>query len=142
MNVNVKILTPSGWSKFQGVKENGNKNIWTVKTKKSCISGTSDHKIKLSSGAFTQLYKLKEGDILYGGDQVISVINQNKIKPVYDAINVQLDNQFYANDIVVSNCIVLSTPRGCVTGNSEITVRNKTTNKVEKIRIQELYYEM
>ena len=108
-----EILTPSGWSKFQGVKLTPNKQIWTVSTKKSSISGTPDHKIKLYSGQFVPVCKLETGNVLYGGDIVVSVHNQRKIENVYDAVNVKLGNQFYANNIVVSNCIVLSTPRGC-----------------------------
>jgi hypothetical protein len=49
------------------------KQIWTVLTKKSSISGTLDHKIKLSSGEFASICKLQKGDVLYGGDIVISV---------------------------------------------------------------------
>ena len=135
----LKILTTLGWSVFQGIKKTNNKQIWTVKTEKSFLSGTSDHKIKLISGQFTELINLKFGDTLYSGDRVIKIINQHKKEDVYDVINVELNNQFYANGIVVSNCIMLSTPRGCVTGKTQITIKNQKTKKIKVTKIQNLY---
>lgn len=139
--MNIEILTPSGWSNFQGVKENGIQKVLKVITDKSEISGTFDHKVKMHSGEFVQISSLEIGDTLYGGDIVLTTINQNKYQKVYDAINVELGNQFYANNIVVSNCIVLSTPRGCVIGNTLVTVKDEN-GLIKHIKIQDLYNEM
>lgn len=110
--MNIEILTPLGWSKFQGVIDRGIQKVCTLITEKSSISGTPDHKIKLFDGKFIQICNLNRGDTLYGGDKVVQIIDYNESQKVYDAINVELNNQFYANKIAVSNCIVLSTPRG------------------------------
>ena len=139
--MNVEILTPLGWSKFQGVKDHGIQKVCTLITDKSSISGTPDHKIKLFDGTFIQICNLNRGDTLYGGDKVVQIIDYNESQKVYDAINVELNNQFYANKIAVSNCIVLSTPRGCVIGNTLVTVKDEN-GLIKHIKIQDLYNEM
>lgn len=136
---NYQIFTPSGWSKFSGIRKINKQNTWNLITKRSYITGTPDHKIKLSSGEFVELQHLKHGDVLYGQDVVQSVDESNKLEDVYDVLNVELNNQFYANNIVVSNCIVLSTPRGCVIGSTSVTVRDRKTKEKYRISVQNLY---
>ena len=108
----IKILTPSGWSDFDGVRQISANKTLRIETNFGSIQCTYDHKMKMEDNSFKNAIYLKVGDVLAQGFIITKIVPIKWEKPVYDAVNVEKGNQFYANGMVVSNCIMLSTPRG------------------------------
>ncbi len=136
---NLKILTPLGWSTFQGVRKVPTKRTILITTQTKSIECTLDHKLKTNNGSFQKAINLNIGDVLYNNQIIKDVKVLCQKKYVYDATNVTLNHQYYANGIVVSNCILLSTPRGCVVGNTPIIIKNMPSNLPTVISIKDVF---
>ena len=156
-----QILSPSGWSNFSGVKKSVTDVLFTVTfSDGSSIKCTENHQLKYPTGDFLEVCQICVGDQLEGGKIVKSVSYEVGEFEVYDAINVQLGNEYITNGVVSHNCahidcmeeiwtsaqltlatggkaILLSSP--CVVGDSKITIKNKITGEIKKVNIEDLY---
>jgi len=105
-NKNIEILTDTGWSKFDAVAVKGIKSLVAVKLQYSSIILTPDHivfdylKRPIPAASLKPQMKISTLD---GIQQVVSVTGKSS-GMVYDLINVEKNNRFYANNILVSNC--------------------------------------
>jgi hypothetical protein len=102
----LEILTDSGWQKFDGIVNKGQRNTVTVKLEKDSVSVTPDHMIYDSENRPTPAYKLTPGEIVMTatGPQKVVSVTERIIENVYDIINAGPDRRFYADDILCSNC--------------------------------------
>lgn len=108
---NLKIKTKLGYKNFGGISFNGFKKTLTLFFQDGTfLSCTPEHKIfsknkkieasKLKIGSYVDTSKRKQKKII--------LIENDKIeKPVFDILNVEDTHSFFANEINISNCIIL-----------------------------------
>ena len=106
----IQILTDSGWSDFSGLIKHKRKQVLVIKTEKNEIKTTPDHCFYLKDYSKCEAQFLRNGVEIHadtGLEKVIDVLVGNK-EIVYDLHNVELNNRFYANGVLVKNCKFLS----------------------------------
>lgn len=103
-----EILTPSGWSNFEGLRRKQTRGtiLFILENGKS-IECTVDHKLKM-------LYGYVEAKVLTRGDEIQTDSGMSAIQSifrdtqkevfVYDALEVQKRNEYYTNGILSHNC--------------------------------------
>lgn len=102
-----KILTNNGWKSFDGIKKIPNQSIIKIILEdKTYIKCTSDHRIYISEQEYIEANKLKINDKIYTKKGLLAIKDIIKCQnnDVYDILNVDDGNKFYANDILVHNC--------------------------------------
>lgn len=107
-NVKYQIETPSGWANFSGVKRETKKGILTLITSSGItLDCTFNHKIKTLYG-FIEANDLVLGEkiaIRNNYEEVIHISKDpNRECYVYDALDVDKQNEYYTNGIVSHNC--------------------------------------
>jgi len=107
-NKDVEIWTDLGWSKFDGVLEKGIQSVLLIKfANGQSIQCTPEHEfyteglVKVQANTLTNNHK-----IITDNHEITSIVSITKeaSAAVYDIFNVEKNNRFYANDILVSNC--------------------------------------
>ncbi len=105
-NKNIQILTDAGWSKFDAVAVKGTKPVVMVKLQYTSIILTPDHIVfdylKRPRPAASLKPQMKISTV--NGIQKVVSVTTKLSDEVYDLINVEKNNRFYANNILVSNC--------------------------------------
>lgn len=102
-----KILTSNGWKDFEGIKKiPSQQTIDIILENDKIINCTKDHKIYINMFDCIESQLLKVNDWVYTIDGLMKIkeIRDGDIKDVYDILEVQDGNKFYANDILVHNC--------------------------------------
>lgn len=102
-----KILTDSGWQEFDGIRKINNQDIIEItleNNQKICC--TKDHRIYINLFQYVEASLLKKDDYIFTKNGVEKIISINLLgkQDVYDILNVQNGNKFYANNILVHNC--------------------------------------
>lgn len=107
MNGNYKIKTPYGWRAFDGVKKVGKaKTLKITLNNGHTLCCTPDHMI------YESLFHAKKACEYKVGDTIFTEVNNLPIvkiedggeQDVYDVLEVDYKNVFYANDFLVHNC--------------------------------------
>lgn len=102
-----KIWTDKGWKSFDGVKKIIDKEIIKITLANDyTISCTTDHLIYIDCFNCLPAKELKIGDKICTNDGLIDVKQIESIgkKTVYDILEVEDGNKFFANNILVHNC--------------------------------------
>jgi hypothetical protein len=102
----VEILTDTGWSKFDGLIDKGEKSIALLQLESTSIKATLNHDVYTNNLIKKSVGQLKPGNKIYtrkGLQSVVSVRLLGK-ESVYDLLNVEHNRRFYANDVLCSNC--------------------------------------
>jgi hypothetical protein len=100
-----KVLTPSGWSNFSGIKKTERKSYLLISTENGKeLKCSYEHKLKFSNGEFLEAQSIQIGDELLDAGIVSSI--EEVVRPIelYDLLNVELGNEYYTNGFVSSNC--------------------------------------
>lgn len=105
-NLGLEVLTDNGWSKFDGLVKKGKKQTLIIKTENNEIVCTPDHKFYDNNFEKIEANKLNVGFSIKtkNGHEKVTFIEKLNFNLVYDLLNVEKNNRFYANDILVSNC--------------------------------------
>lgn len=105
-NKNLKILTDTGFSDFEGLIEKSIQRLLSVNLTKSNIKCTPDHKVFLDDLSSKESKDLNVSDKVYTSYGIDIVVSIDKIESekVYDVFDVKNNNRFYANDILIKNC--------------------------------------
>ena len=102
-----KILTNTGYKEFAGISFNGIQDIYEVKLDNDLsVLATDDHEIFVDWFVSKPVSKLKVGNEVLTSDgynKIVSITPKGK-QNVYDILEVDGVNRFYANDILVHNC--------------------------------------
>jgi hypothetical protein len=109
-NLGLEILTDTGWSTFAGVVEKGVATTLLLQLERVSVVLTPDHRLFSITGEEIIAKSLRPGMALStktGAQRVVS-IKTHKHLPVYDIMNVEKNNRFYANDILSHNCEFVS----------------------------------
>lgn len=107
MTNEIQILTPDGWSKFDGIQKLPPKQVSMLVLENTSITATNDHNIYYSKTEKKPLEEYKIGDEVYVNDSLSKIVNIHKnirTEEVYDILNVEKGNKFYCNSVLVSNC--------------------------------------
>jgi hypothetical protein len=102
-----KIWTNDGWKPFEGVRKIVGKNTIkiTLENGKEIVC-TEDHKIYKNVFECSEAKSYKVNDYVYTVDGMIAIkhIENVGVNDVYDILQVDDGNKFFANDILVHNC--------------------------------------
>lgn len=102
-----KILTDSGWQDFKGVRKLPPQSVIKITLENgSYVKCTKDHKIYINCWECVESKTLKIGDNILCKEGYSKIINieEDSEEDVYDIVDVDNGNKFYANDILVHNC--------------------------------------
>ena len=105
-----KVLTPEGYQPFSGLSKSKKSTMKLLFDDGNDLVCTEDHKIFYLDTEKKESASFKVRDIIKtvkNDKQIKSIISDNGIHDVYDLINVGIKHRFIANDITVSNCILL-----------------------------------
>jgi len=105
-SIGLEVLTDTGWSKFDGLIDKGQKQIALLQLESTQIKATLDHGVFTDQLEKKSVGQLKPGNKIYtkkGLQSVVSIKLLN-VELVYDLLNVANNRRFYANDILCSNC--------------------------------------
>jgi len=105
-NIGLKIMTPDGFSDFEGVVDKGLAHTISIHTDTNHVSVTPEHQIWTDRGK-VKAEDLCNKDMLWTdtGLQSVRFITDHLYKErVYDIFGVKKSNRFLADGIVVSNC--------------------------------------
>jgi len=104
--LNLQVLTDSGYSKFDGVAIKGKQQTINLDVGNKSISCTADHKFYFEDKSTVEAGNLVVGDkvITNSGIETVSSTKIANVELVYDLINVEKNNRYYANNILISNC--------------------------------------
>jgi hypothetical protein len=109
-NNDYEILTPFGFENFDGVfVQEEEQDTIQIETKTSSLICTKDHKIFTNSNICIEAKNLEKNQhiqTINGLEKIVDIV-ENKKTIVVDIINSGKQHQFYANEILVSNCILL-----------------------------------
>lgn len=104
-NNEYEVLTPNGWSNFSGIKKITKENYIKMSFNDDTILECSlNHKIKLLDGKFHPAQHIKLNDITSTKKIVNDIKVINETVDLYDLIDVELNWEYIANDIVNHNC--------------------------------------
>ena len=102
-----KILTNTGYKDFDGISFNGIQDVYKITLENGLETiATDNHEIYIDWFVSKPISKLKVGnDVLTsdGYSKIVSIEQQGK-QEVYDVLEVDGVNRFYANNILVHNC--------------------------------------
>lgn len=102
-----KIKTNTGYKNFSGISCNGEQDVLEIIFENDIsVKCTSDHEIFVDWFESKPISKLKVGDSVLSSNGFLKIIEINKCgrEVVYDVLDVDGVNRFYANDILVHNC--------------------------------------
>lgn len=99
-----KVLTPSGWSIFTGIKKTERRSYLLIKTRTAELKCSYEHKIKIAENEFIEANFLEVGDKLLGVGEILSIEEIVSDIELYDLLNVELGNEYFTNGFVSSNC--------------------------------------
>lgn len=102
-----KIKTNTGFKDFDAISYNGNKEVFEVKLEnKLSVLATDNHEIFIDWFSTKPVSKLKIGEEVLTSDGYVKIksIESKGLQDVYDVLDVDGVNRFYANDILVHNC--------------------------------------
>ena len=103
----IQILTDTGFSDFDGVINKGIQETIIVYLENDLhIQCTKDHEVYTENLNKTEAQKLIKGDVVHTDSGLVKVLNTADAGPavVYDIRNVEKNNRFIANGLLVSNC--------------------------------------
>lgn len=102
-----KIMTNNGWKDFSSIAYKGKEKVYSLELENDVyVRATNEHKIYINENECKTIDDLEIGDkvlTIYGYLRVIDK-DLDGIEDIYDVINVDDGNKFYANDILVHNC--------------------------------------
>lgn len=109
-NNEYEILTPSGYSEFEGVLKKSTSILFTIKfNDDTYIKCTENHLIKYTESDFLEACHVMIGDEVFGNKIITDIQYEEGNFEVYDPINVLLNNEYYSNSVISHNCAFIST---------------------------------
>lgn len=124
-----KILTDKGYIDFDGVSYNGIQKIYNILLENGLsLNVTDNHLIFKNYNETIKVKDLKAGDSILtsNGIEYIKEIKYLKEDKVYDILDVNGINRFYANDILIHNCQFIGKTGTLVDSNIIRTLLDKT----------------
>lgn len=107
-NIEFEVLTDEGFRSFEGliIGEN-NKKLRIEFSNSTSLRCTPKQKIFLSVDKTVYAKDLQVGDTVFGDFKVISIDLYEDVEKVYDLLEVKDNHRYYANDILVHQCLLI-----------------------------------
>jgi len=100
-----EVLTPSGWSKFSGIKKTEKEYYLKITFSDNSEYKCSDNtKIKMNNSEFKYAIELAVEDIVFGNIEVIKIELIEEKCELYDLLDVEKNNEYFTNNVVSHNC--------------------------------------
>ena len=134
-NKKYSISTPNGFESFSSIRKISNRKTLNVSlTNNFNISCTYDHKVFSESFGYVEISSLKVGDSIKtraGYEQIVSIIENEKLADVYDIIDSGKDSCYWTGDILSHNCNFLGSTNTLINSNKirELTFVSTTRDK-------------
>jgi intein/homing endonuclease len=107
-NIEFEVLTDEGFKSFEGLIIGENiKKLRIEFSNGSLLKCTPEQKIFLSVDKTIHAKELQVDDTVYGNLKVVSVHHYEDVEKVYDLLEVEDNHRYYANDILVHQCLLL-----------------------------------
>ena len=106
-NTKFEILTPSGWSQFDGIRKKTVNETILIITNKGKIRCTPEHMFRVPSGEFVEARYFTVGmdiESKAGVETILTTEIINERVEVFDAIDVAKNNEYFTNGFVSHNC--------------------------------------
>jgi hypothetical protein len=114
-----EVLTPSGWSSFDGIKKVVRSGSITIITDKNKLECTPEHMIKTPFG-FREACMIEVHDTIITSSGQASVVyvyhDKNITTEFFDLLEVEKGNEYYTNDIISHNCQFLGSSGTLIDG--------------------------
>jgi len=133
-----KIKTNTGYKNFSGISCNGEQDVLEVIFDNDIsIKCTSEHEIFVDWFESKPLSKLKVGDTVLSSNGFLKIVDIKSYgkELVYDVIDVDGVNRFYANDILVHNCQFIGKTGTLVESTTMSRLMEQTRNETYKFVI-------
>lgn len=105
INNKYEVLTPEGWSDFDGVKQTTTDILFIIEfDDNSTIKCTANHLLKFPNGQFLEASFCFVGDELFGGKIITEISYLEGEFEVYDLLNVEKNNEYFTGGVVSHNC--------------------------------------
>lgn len=117
-NSRYKILTPSGWSPFDGIKVQKNQEFIKIEAKNGTfLKCTSDHLVKDENGIFIKARDSlnKKLQLKENISEIVNIIDIGQ-EDAYDVLQVEKGNQYLTNDFISHNCEFLGSSGTLIAG--------------------------
>lgn len=111
--LDIEILTPDGFKRFDGIVKS-TKKILKVVFENTTIRCTLNHKFYYKNG-WIEAKSIKPG-LVISNSRVISVTLEEKHDYVYDPVNVSDNNSYITNGIISHNCSFIGSSATLVDG--------------------------
>ena len=131
----IQILTDSGFSNFDGVINKGiQETVYVYLEKEMYIQCTKDHEVYTSNLSKIEANKLKKGDEVYTTEGILKVLNIAEAGTcvVYDIRNVEKNNRFIANGILVSNCQFIAFEETLIASSTLAQLEGKSPKRTDQ----------
>lgn len=104
-NSRYEILTPDGWSDFDGVRASPKSTSLLFEfSDGNVLECTPCHKLELAGGVFAEARDLLIGERISTGARITDIRTLHQTKLFYDALNVKKEKRYYTNGVVSHNC--------------------------------------
>lgn len=104
-NDTYQVLTPNGWSDFDGIKKSTTDILFEISfTDNSKLKCTPSHLLKFPNGEFLEVCHIEIGDELFGNKTVSDISYYEGEFEVFDLTDVELANEYFTNGVVSHNC--------------------------------------
>lgn len=106
-NSRFEILTPDGWSSFDGISRTIRNDLCRLFIENASLKCTSNHRLLMADGTFKEARHLQEGDYVltkYGHSRLLRIELLSSQEYVFDAFEVEKGHSFYTNDFISHNC--------------------------------------
>lgn len=131
-SIKYKILTNTGYKQFSGISCNGIKDVYEIELENgNKLKATDDHEIFVDWFVSKPISKLKNGMEVLIKDGFSKIKSITKLSPekVYDILEVDGVNRFYANDILVHNCKFIGKSGTLIESNTMRRLMEETKKK-------------
>ena len=123
-NNKFEILTPTGWSDFDGISCSITPSTIMLVTKNHQLECTPEHILKTiglfpENDGFQYVNKLIIGDSIFtksGLEVIQDIIIINEENKVYEPLEVKNDHVYYSNEIISHNCSFLGSSGTLISG--------------------------
>ena len=105
-NKGLEVLTDTGWSHFDGLAIKCVRNLIEITTEHTSLKCTPEHNLFQNQFSMRPADTFTSGTSIQGKNSIELVLGKNSCPPeiVFDLVNVEKNNRFYANDLLIKNC--------------------------------------
>ena len=107
-NTQFEVLTDDGFKDFKGLIVGENRNKLKLEFDKGIsLVCTPKHKLMINKKDFVYAKDLTVNDRIFNGITINNITKFESDEKVYEFLHVQDNHQYYVNDILSKNCLIV-----------------------------------